>query len=368
MQRRDAPDESASEAREDMASIEALPPLARMAAIAALVDLIWNRVVVRIAWSRDQELAVGLLRWGVFPRNLAAVAGIIALAAALFTFMRMAGYSGLGRRLGVASVSGIVVPAFVIAIVKPKEEVLLLVVVAALVGSNLLAVLVGTVALGYAAGARRWASAIVTMSGAFVLTVLVVASIRTIAESALATPLGILAHHGGEVAWHLVPVLVLVAMARAQKGAPPSEGPPPRLPVWGTSVAIVVFGVTAAALYGETVLHSHGFATLVYAAFRVTLIPAPLAWLNGLTLGIGLAAAGYGLASRHPGRAQLGAAVALWLAAGCAPRAPGQLLDFALAAVLLARAAQAITPEGRARARTRWAPLVEPAAADANPP
>ena len=121
---------------------------------------------------------------------------------------------------------------------------------------------------------------------------------------------------------------------------------------------VLVVGVLALALYGEHALHAHRFATLVYGALRLTLAPEPLAWLNGLTVGIGLAAALVGLGSSSPARVQLGAAAALWLAAGYAPRAPGQLLDFALAGILLARAAQAATVEGRERARVRWAPLL----------
>jgi len=340
-------------------SIEAPPPLARMAALMALVDLLWNRILVRVVASFDQDLSVNLQRAGVFPRNLAAVAGLVALTAGLYTFLRMAGYAGLFRRLGVSSVAGLLMPAFVLATVIPKERVSVLVVVVALAASNLLVVLLGSVAARYAAGPRRWASICATVSGASVLTVLVVASVRSIADSALAAPIGVVAHHGGELVWHLLPVLVAIALLRVQRGAPPSEGPPPGRLVMALAGGMVVL-VLVVALQGEALLHAHRFATLVYGALRLTLIPPSLAWLNGLTLGIALVAAFIGLFSSSKGRVQLGAAVGLWLAAGYAPRAPGQLLDFTLAALLLARAAQAATIVGRERARVAWAPIVAP--------
>lgn len=354
MQRGDPRDES-----DEPVSIEGPPPLARMAALMALVDLVWNRIVVRIIGGVDEGTGIALQRAGVFPRNLAAVAGLIALGIGLFTFLRMAGYSGLLRRLGVSSIAGLLMPAFVLALVIPKERVSILVVVVALTASNVLAVMLGTVALQYPAGPRRWASVLGTLSGVLVLTVLVVASVRTIAESVAASPIGVAAHHGGEIAWHLLPVFVAAALFRPQKGAPASEGAPPGRVALALAGALTVL-VLGLALFAETRLHTHRFATLVYGALRLTLAPEPLAWLNGLTVGIALAAALVGLFSPSVARVQLGAAVALWLAAGYAPRAPGQLLDFALAVLLLSRAAQAVTVEGRRRARQGWVPLGSP--------
>ncbi len=345
-------------------SIEGPPPLARLAAAMALVDLVWNRIVVRMVATVDEDASILLQRAGVFPRNLAAVAGLIALAVALYTFLRMAGYSGLPRRLAVSSVAGLVLPAFVLALVVQKERLPIAVVIVALLATNALIVLVGTVALRYVAGPRWLASALATTSAAFVLTSLVAGTVQSIAQSPAAGPLSLIAHHGGELAWHALPTLVLVALFRGQKGAPPSEGPPPSRALLGVVVALALL-VTGLSLLGEAQLHAHRFETLVYGALRLTLVPESIAWVNGITLGIGLAGALVGLGSSSPARAQLGAASALWLAAGCAPRAPGQLLDFALAGLLLARAAQAVTREGRNRARMTWGP--PPAAAAPNP-
>jgi hypothetical protein len=346
--------------REQPVSIEGPPPLARMAAIAAIIDLAWNRIAVRIVANSDQDAALALQRWGMFPKNLAAVAGLIALTWALYTFLRMARYSRLAWRLAIASVAGIVLPTFLFAL-RPMEHVTVLVVVASFLGSNLLALLVGAVAVGYPAGPRRWAAAMAAGSGGFVLLALVAQYVRSVADSAAATPLGLAAHYGGELVWHLVPIVIVVALARAQPGAPPSEGQPPSARVFLPAVALTAVVVTALAFRAESALHAHKFSTLVYASLRLTLVPPPFAWVNGFTVGVGLAAAVAGLVSRSPGRAQLGAAAALWLAAGCAPRAPGQLLDFALAAVLLARSTQAVTREGRERARAPWGPVAAPA-------
>jgi hypothetical protein len=337
---------------EEPVSIEGPPPLARLAALMALVDLFWNRILVRTL-SADHELGAALQRAGVFPRNLAAVAGLVALTAGLYGFLRMAGYAGLIRRLTVSMVAGLLMPAFALATLMPAERVSMLVVVVALAASNLLAVLLGTVALRYPAGLRRAAVASATASAAFVLTGLVVGTVRSIAASTVAPTLSTVAHHAGELAWHILPLFGLVALFRAQSGAPASEGKPPGRIVLALA-GLIALAVFAASFFLESTLHAHRFGTLVYGALRLTLVPGTLAWLNGWTVGVALAASLVGLASRSPARVQLGAAVALWLAAGYAPRAPGQLLDFTLAALLLARAAQAVTPIGRARARARW--------------
>lgn len=354
MNRGDPRDEEA-----EPVSIEGPPPLARMAAVMALVDLIWNRIVVRAISGFDEETGIALQRAGVFPRNLAAVAGLVALAAALFTFLRMAGYAGLGRRLGISSIAGLLMPAFLLALVIPKERVSVLVVVVALVASNALLVLLGSVAVGYAAGARRWAAGMALTSAALVLTSLVVAYVHSIYESA--GIVGLVTHHVGELVWHALPVFVLVALFRPPPGVSASENPPPGRGALAL-VGIVVVGALALSLYGESQLHAHRFGTLVYGALRLTLVPESLAWLDGITFGLGLGAALVGLSSSSPARVQLGAAAALWLAAGNAPRAPGQLLDVVLAGLLLARACQAATSAGRARARMPW--VAPPAVTD----
>ncbi len=349
---------SPGEGTEAPVAIEGPPPLARLAAVMALFDLVWNRVVVRVLAVADQEAAVTLQRSGVFPRNLAAVAGLMCLVAGLFGFLRMAGYCGLGRRLGLSSVAGILLSTFVLALVIVKEQVPIYVVVAALAGANVLVVLVGSVAVQYRGGAYQLVAGLVTASGALFLVMLVSLTVRVIAESPAAAPIGLFCHHAGEVTWHVLPLAALVALWRARAGAPASEGPP--LGPAGRIVAVLLILVTVVgALLLERHLHAHRFSTLVYGALRLTLLPESLSWLNGLAVGVALAGSVLGLASRHPGRVQVGAGVALWLAAGFAPRAPGQLLDFALAAVLLARAAQAATPEGRARARISWSPLTQ---------
>lgn len=355
------------EGTEAPVAIEGPPALARLAAVMALVDLFWNRVVVRVLAVTDEDTAVSLQRSGVFPRNLAAVAGLMCLVAGLFGFLRMAGYSGLGRRLGLSSVAGILLSTFVLALVIVKEQVPIYVVVAALAGTNVLVLLVGSVAVQYRGGPRQVAAVLVMLSGTLFLLMLISLTIRPIAESSAAGPIGLFCHHAGEVVWHALPFAGLVALWRTRPGAPASDGPPLGAIGRGLSVGLVVLTLLGAALL-ERSLHAHRFSTLVYGALRLTLLPESLSWLNGLAVGAGVAVSVLGLASRHPGRVQLGAGVALWLAAGFAPRAPGQLLDYALAAVLLARAAQAATPEGRARARIAWGAITKEEDAAARAP
>lgn len=196
------------------------------------------------------------------------------------------------------------------------------VVVAALAGTNVLVLLVGSVAVQYRAGARRAAALLVTASGALFILMLVSLTLRPIAESTVAGPIGLFCHHAGELVWHALPLAGLVALWRSHAGSPASEGPPLGVP--GRVIAVLVTLATVlSALLLERHLHAHRFSTLVYGALRLTLLPESVSWLNGLAVGAALAVSGYGLLSRHPGRVQLGAGVALWLAGGFAPRAPG---------------------------------------------
>jgi hypothetical protein len=347
---------------EEPVAIERPPPLAIMAGLAALVDLFWNRVAVRLV--PDDETGIAWMRAGVFPRNLAAVAAMVALTWSLFGFLRMAGYAGLTRRLALSAVSGLLLPAFLLAMVVQKERVSILVVLIALGMANALAVLVGVGGAAYRAGALRWAVSFATASGALVLVVLVVASVRSLIEAGLGAPAGFIARHGGELAWHAVPLAAGWFVLRpAPKGAPLSmDRAPDRRAVVAGAIALVL--VTALGFYGQHELHHHRFGTLIYGALRLTLLPDSVGALYSLSVGVAAAVAIIGLASGSALRMQVGAAIALWLAAGYAPRAPGQLLDFALAVVLLARASQAVDPEGRRRARYAWAPLFPADAAD----
>ncbi len=340
---------------EEPVAIERPPPLAILAAVAAVADLFWNRVAVRL--MTDDETGIAWMRAGVFPRNLAAVAGIAALTWSLFGFLRMAGYAGLARRLMLSAVAGLLLPAFLLAIVVQKERVSILVVLIALGMANALAVLMGAGAATYRSGALRWAVSFATASGALVLVVLIVASVRSLVELGLGGPVGFVARHGGELAWHAVPLFAGWFLLRpAPKGAPYSmERLPDRRALVGAALTFAL--VVGLGAYGQWVLHAHRFGTLLYGALRLTLLPESIGWLYAISAGIAVAVAVLGLTSGSPMKAQVGAAVALWLAAGYAPRAPGQLLDFALAVVLLARAAQATDPEGRRRARFRWGSL-----------
>jgi hypothetical protein len=339
-------------------SIEALPPLARLAAIAALVDFVWNRIAVRVMAVVAHETGVTWQRMGVFPRNLAAVSGLIALTASIYSFLRMAGYGGLVRRLSVSAISGLLLPAFSLALFLPKERVSLLVVIVSLSAANALACLVGLGALPYPSGPSRWASAFATASAVLVMSVLVIGTVPTFATQSWALPVGIACHRAGELAWHAVPLVVALAVSRTRDGAPRSEGPSPA-PWLLLAAAAVTFTTVGLAVYGQVELHSRAFRTLTYAALRVQSLPRWLGWLYSVPVGVGLGAAVIGLCSPSSPRAQMGAAAALWLAAGYAPRNPGQLIDLALAAMLLARAAQASSVAGRERARLPWAPAPE---------
>jgi hypothetical protein len=329
--------------------MRAPPTLAWLAALAAMVDLAWNRIAVRLVDPNDRALWIPLVEHGRFVRNVAALAGLVAASLAVSSLVRVPSplespWKSLFVRLTIAGVAGLYLPGVAVALLAPREHVSnLLVVLGLLSGSALVAVLASST-LPFRRVAPAWPSLLAGATALLAMIGLLVASLRTILPAV--GVLGLVCRHGAELGWLLTPLLLL---------ADPELRVAPRRDrvVAAALIGLVVMGLAMAL---QSLLHDDA-ARIAYGAFRVAMLPAGASWAYGIPIGVSFA-----LASMHllwPEHRQLGLGLLLWIAAGLAPRTPAGTLYEVLAALLLARAALVAHPDGRARLTPYEGPLGE---------
>jgi len=325
------------------------PLLGSVAAVAALLDLACNRIALRLVDPDARDVWIPLVAPGRFLRNVGAIAGLVAACVALASLVRnppesehserrgepLAPYRRFVARLSIVAVAGLYLPGVAVSLVLPRERLPNLVVVLALLSGNALVALLGSYVLPYRRVGPAWPALLAGLTAILAMTGLLVAQLRQVIPSVGA--LGVLARHGGELAWLLTPLVLLLdrdvrARGRHHRG---------RLAV---AIAAGVM-VLAVAIWGQLALGSSS-ARIVYGAFRLASLPAEATALYGLPLAVSMALAVLHLES--PERRQIAWAVLLWIAAGLAPRTPSGILYEVVAALLFARAAQSAHPDGRA--------------------
>lgn len=347
-----------------LAAVRRAPPLALMAVVAGLFEL----ALARVGWHglTDTVPAADLLearRVARFPRNLAAVSGIVTLTFALLAFLRLPGYAPVGRRLAVAAFSGIFVPSVVVATFLPQATVRPRLVIFGLAAANVLVCLLGMTAVRYRPGrALRTAIAGATLS--CFLTLLFVG----LGQLAQASPEGfwgavagalvdhssatqdvrLTLRHLGELCWLAPSLAGAWAVVVADRG----PGTQRRI---GVALGLAVTLAVALLLARETVGRHYELA--LFGAFRLGLLLDVAPEVYALPLAAGLAGGLVGLGRPDPRYRQLGAGMLAWIAAGFAPHTPIQLLYLVLGTTLLTRSAQALDPEGTWRTRHPWARL-----------
>jgi hypothetical protein len=331
-------------------ALRAAPPLALLAALAALVDLAVNRVAVRVgAELVDPLVTLEWMRFGALPRNLAGIAGLFALLAALVGYLRMPGFAPFYLRLPVAGFAGILMPTLTLAVALPRERLPPHLVLFGMFAANVLVCLLAAISFGYRNRFLKLGLALAAATALQALIVVTIASLRAmVLGGGFGGPIALYARQGGELTWLLVPL----ALAPA---ALPRDRSRRELVAWGIA-GLSLLALVGLALAGQQALPPH-YSTVLYGAFRVAALPEAATILYVLVVGVGLSAALAGMAAPDPWRRQLGAGMALWIAGGYAGRSPIQLLDAVLAILLLARVAQAADPEGLRRASIRWRAL-----------
>lgn len=321
--------------------LRAAPPLAVLAAIAALVDLGINRVAARLGPDIvEPTQALEWMRWGALPRNLAGTAGLLALLAVLGRYLRMPSVAPLYVRLPASAFAGILMPTLTLALLLPRERMAPHFVLFGMFASYILACLFGTAALGHRHRFVRTGLFLIVLTVCQSFIVITIATIRATMSPGFGGPIAYFARHGGELTWLAVPLVLAPALL-------------PRTQTSRASIAVIAgismcLAVTMLGLWGEAHLHPE-YSTVIYGAFRVAALPEHGTLIYVVVAAFGLGAAVGGLCSPDPWKRQLAAGLALWIAAGYGPRSPIQILDHLLAVLLVVRAAQS-ADLGRAEA------------------
>lgn len=363
-----APPPSTRELRERAAdtavrAISSVPPLALLAVAAALVELVLARAVWHgMTDALDPTVLFEIRRLARFPRNLAAVAGMVAALVALIAFLRLPGYASIGRRLAVAAFSGIFLPSVAVAALLPAPMLRRKLVIFGLAAANVLVALIALTATRYRP--ERLLRVALGLASATSLLTLTAVGLGQLAQaqrgfwgslgalmmsSPSTTERVLLAiRHTGEVCWMAV-LITGALVAIWDRGASKVRA---RV---AAGVAITV-ALCAALVVLEAAI-GHRFRFLLFGSFRLGLLvdDAPLVYV--VPLALGLAGGLVAIVRADPGMRQLGAGMLAWLAAGFAPHTPIQLLYLVLGALLLARAGQARDPEGAWRRHQPWARL-----------
>ncbi len=344
------------------AAVARVPPLALLAVLAAILEL----VLARAAWHALTDVwsatdVIELRRWARFPRNLAAVSGLVAITVALFGFLRLPGFAPIGRRLAVAAFSGVFVPSIAVTAVLSPEHVRRKLVVFSLAAANVLVTLVGLTAVRYRAE-RALRAAVALASASSFFTLLTVGLTQLVqAESGFWRALGAAlvegsgggepllmgVRHLGELCW--VGALVAAAVVVATEAALARH----KARLWALGLLAVVSIAAWASL--RLGLGPHRFGLLLFGAFRFGMFVDGAPALYAVPLGLGFASGVAGLLHPDPALRQLGLGALAWLAAGFAPHTPIQLSYLVLGATLLARAAQARDHASGWTQRQPWA-------------
>ena len=323
-------------------SMSDTPPLAWLAGLAALAELVFERVLIMLGhrtWSTETLLRLD--RAGSFALNLSVVAGLVALAFGLGSLTSRRSGLPVSVRASLASFGWVLIPIVALMTFLPlaltRRE--LVVVVAGL--SHAMILLLVLAGLHWRSSAAMIAALILTLvaalSGLASMTTSMLGERFYWSETErLANAL----HWSGELAYLLMPLAVGFALA---------------IP-WGTlrgKAAVILSGVAAAAVavamaFLQRIVGGE-LSTLIYGALKLDLLPAGYSVLYAVPLGIGWAVTVAAALCQDPARRQAGAGLLLLLSIGYAPRTPGGLILGVGGVALLARTAIAIAQRGRER-------------------
>ncbi len=313
----------------------AAPPLAWMAGLAALADLLINRVLIKLGHSMwSNEALVALDRWGSFARNLSVVAALVATGFCLSAlFSRRSGLP-ISARAGMAAFGWVLIPIVTLMTFLPLAwtRPQLVHVVAGLAHATILLLILAGL---------HWKSTPGTVAA---LVLALVASLSSVASMIV----GIVGERAfwqhtdrlsnafrwsGELAYLTVPLALAFALSI------PWRTPRGKAALIASTLAAALVSIGIAFWYRAA---GNDLPTLVYGAVRLDLFPDAYAVLYAIPLGIASAVTVAAAISNDPTRRQMGAALLLWLSAGYAPRTPSALIVTVLGVALLARSGIAL--------------------------
>ena len=317
----------------------AVPPLAWMAGVAALADLVLNRVLIPLgheAWSGDA--LARLDGAGVFARNLSVVSALVALSFCLASLSSRESGLPFSARAGIASFGWVLVPVITMMTFLPRAltRTELVLAVAGLAHALILLLVLAGIhrRSSRAASAALMLTLVASFSGILSLIVTLTGG-RTYWEHT--ARLSNAFRWSGELAYLAVPLAIGLAIAIPWREARGKLA----LLLSALAAALVTAGM---ALWKYTV--GRDLPDLLYGAVRLDFLPEDDFILYAIPLGIGWAVTVAVMLSKDPVDRQMGAALLLLLSAGYAPRSPSTLIVTVLGVALLSRAAIALARRG----------------------
>ena len=312
------------------AHAEQAPPLALLAALAALCATVINQVLLPALGDKRGYRYAGLLdQVGAYATNLAAIAGLVALGFALLAFVRFSPLVPLRKRLMFAAFAGIFLPSIAMSALFERQRTTAETVLFAMGAAQVLVGLAGTAA-ARATESRygRLLSLGCTLMAASSLTSQVLQLASRVQLSAWLLSAQRTAQGLGELSY----LLLLVALAPMLLPAG-SDGRARAARMAG----YVALPLTLGGLYVAERKLGQDYSLLLYHAQRVSLFIDAFPRLYSLPIVLALSAGLAALLGADRLKQQAAAGALLLVASGYAPFAPGRLLTSVLGAVLVCR-------------------------------
>jgi hypothetical protein len=331
-----SPDRGASAERKTASGIHVrtTPPLTWLAVAAALLATGINQILLpALNDPKRSELLRELSRWGAFATNLATIAGGIALGVGLFAFVRYSSVMGLRQRLLLGAFGGLIfLPTLASAALMESQNPARIVLFAFGAAQILVSTVSTTAARAAEALYPRLCACLAAAMAVFALLAQLSMMFAQFDLGGWHMQAEVL--HGvfqgiGEIAYLLLLLgmtPLLVPRRRDRRSG------------WARQAGFFVLPIVLGTLYLAELRLDNDYALLLYHAQRVTLFIDSWPRLYSVPIGIALAATVSALVAKGEGTKQAAAGVLLLLASGCAPHAPGRLLTWTLALVLIARA------------------------------
>jgi hypothetical protein len=313
--------------REELSRV---PPLAMLAAAAALVHTLLFRFLLPLLMGRGLSLPTALALAAPYSLNLAAVAGMVALSVGALDIVRARDLTHLGRRAMIAALAGVLITTLALATFLPSGYVSPQLVLVAAGAMHFFVVQIAMTSLRAEQSlAGRTTVALVAAASLFALASLVVRyselfALVSFAQEGVAT-----LHALGELAYLVMPIAAAFSVLPWSDDA---SGKSARL------AGAIAVGFMAMLFAAAARIPNSLYAHVMYSTLRLewALERASLGYAVPVSLAVGAATAA--IFSRDPRHRQGGAGLWLWLAGGYNPLTPARVFMTALAATLVCRA------------------------------
>jgi hypothetical protein len=321
------------------------PPLTWLAVVAGLTAMAINQLLLPALNAANRRLMLrDLSHWGAFATNLAAISGGIAVGFGLLSFVRYGSVTSLRQRLLLAGFGGCVFLPMLVMAALLENHTTAQTVLFAFGAAQVLAITVGTIAARAAETSlpRLVACiAVATSLLALLAQVLLVSSQLELPGWRWQTQAQRAVQALGEVCY------LLLLTGTAGLLMPKRSDPRSR---WARQAGFFVLPVVLGSLYVAERQLGNDYALLLYHAQRVSLFIDAWPRLYSVPIGLALAGCVSALIARDATAKQAAAGVLLLIGSGYAPHAPGRLLTWTLAFVVIARAI--IAPTHAAESKT----------------